>query len=263
MLYSAGPMSRALAAAAIMMMMMILAAALLQASVLQPQQAFGLRRELYDNFEGPPYVLADDDASPNGKWLGMYNGQGSSGTTVTTTTTMTTTVSSGNEVFFQKPKASAFPTETHAALTLTAQEYEDVDIYLKVRTVQQLRQNSPPNPWEVAWVMWRYQDDWHHYYFIFKPNGIELGKKQNDERADGQVFLFTANEPQLAMNRWNIWNIRMVDNHIEEWLKVGLSWKKVVDYYDRNNPIEGPGRVGLYNEDAHVQFDNVYLTRIP
>src|ERR671923_1579560 len=260
MLYSAGPMSRALAAAVIMlMMMMMLAAALLQASVLQQQQAFGLRRELYDNFEGPPYVLADGDVSPNGKWLGMYNGHGSSGTTITT---MTTTVSPGNEVFFQKPKASAFPNETYAALTLTTQEYEDVDIYLKVRTVQQLRQNSPPNPWEVAWVMWRYQDDWHHYYFIFKPNGIELGKKQNDERADEQVFLFTANEPQLAMKRWNIWNIRMVDNHIEVWLKVGWSWKKVVDYYDMNNPIEGAGRVGLYNEDAHVQFDNVYLTRI-
>jgi hypothetical protein len=262
-------MSRALAGAImllllLMMITIMLTAALLQASALQQQQAFGLRRELYDNFEGPPYVLADGDASPNHKWLGMYNGHGSSGTTVTTTTTtMTTTVSSGNEVFFQKPKASAFPTETYAALTLTAQEYEDVDIYLKVRTVQQLRQNSPPNPWEVAWVMWRYQDDWHHYYFIFKPNGIELGKKQNDERADEQVFLFTANEPQLAMNRWNIWNIRMVDNHIEVWLKVGLSWKKAVDYYDTNNPIEGPGRVGLYNEDAHVQFDNVYLTRIP
>ena len=61
-------MSRALAAAIMLMMMMILAAALLQASVLrQQQQAFGLPRELYDNFEGPPYVLADGDASPNGK----------------------------------------------------------------------------------------------------------------------------------------------------------------------------------------------------
>ena len=252
-------MSRALAAIMLlttMMMMIMLAAAALQTSVLQQQQAFGeLRRALYDNFEGPPYVLADGDESPNGKWLDRYNGHGSSGT-------VTTTVS-GNEIFFQKPKASVFPSETHAALTLTAQEYEDVDIYLKVRTVQQLRQNSPPNPWEVAWVMWRYQDDWHHYYFIFKPNGIELGKKQNDERVEEQIFLFTANEPQLAVNRWNIWNIRMVDNHIEVWLKVGLSWKNVVDYYDRNNPIEGPGRVGLYNEDAHVQFDNVYLTRIP
>src|SRR5919109_2721422 len=119
MLYSAGPMSRALAAAGIMlMMMMMLAAALLQASVLQQQQAFGLRRELYDNFEGPPYVLADGDVSPNGKWLGMYNGHGFSGTTITT---MTTTVSPGNEGFFQKPKASAFPNETYAALTLTTQ----------------------------------------------------------------------------------------------------------------------------------------------
>jgi hypothetical protein len=41
------------------------------------------------------------------------------------------------------------------------------------KTDKQLRQNSTPNPWEVAWIMWRYQDDWHHYYFIFKPNGVD------------------------------------------------------------------------------------------
>ena len=110
--------------------------------------------------------------------------------------------------------------------------------------------------------MWRFQDDWHHYYFIFKPNGVELGKKQNENQAEEQIFLYTANEPQLKINEWNTWHIKMSGSHIEIWLKMtDGSWQKVVDYHD-NAPILGPGNVGLYTEDAHVKFDDVYLAPI-
>jgi hypothetical protein len=150
---------------------------------------------LYDNFEGNVYTITDNQTSPNGKWFNKYSGFGASGT-VTITSSLTPPDNS-NTVFYQRPKTSTNPNETHAALTLTTQVHEDVEMHLKVKTNQQLRQNSTPNPWEVAWIMWRYQDDWHHYYFIFKPNGVELGKKQNDNQAEEQIFLYTANEPIL------------------------------------------------------------------
>jgi hypothetical protein len=135
-------------------------------------------------------------------------------------------------------------------------------MHLKVKTNKQLRQNSAPNPWEVAWIMWRYQDDWHHYYFIFKPNGIELGKKHNENQAEEQIFLYTAIEPKLRMDEWNTWYIKMCGNHIEIGLEMAEgSMQKVVDYYD-NMPIEGPGNIGLYTEDAHVQFDDVYIASL-
>jgi hypothetical protein len=219
-----------------------------------------LASDLYDNFEGTPYTISDNQTSPNGKWYSKYNGFGASGTIPVTP--LTTVADNNNTVFYEEPKTSTSPNETHAALTLTTEAYEDVEMQLKVKTNEQLRQNSTPNPWEVAWIMWRFQDDWHHYYFIFKPNGVELGKKQNENQAEEQIFLYTANEPQLKINEWNTWRIKMSGNHIEIWLKVADgSWLTVVDYHD-DTPIVGPGNIGLYTEDAHVQFDDVYITSI-
>ncbi len=216
--------------------------------------------DLYDNFEGPQYTITDNQTSPNGKWFNKYNGFGMSGTV--NITSSTATGNDNNTVFYEKPKTSVRPNETHAALTLTTQTYEDVEIHLKVKTNKQLRQNSTPNPWEVAWIIWRYQDDWHHYYFIFKPNGIELGKKQNENHAEEQIFLYTANEPKLKIDEWNTWHIKMSGNHIEIWLKMADGTvQRVVNYYD-NTRITGPGNIGLYTEDALVQFDDVYIASL-
>ena len=38
----------------------------------------------------------------------------------------------------------------------------------RVRTVRQLREGSPANPWEVAWVVWNYVDPNHFYYLAIK-----------------------------------------------------------------------------------------------
>jgi hypothetical protein len=216
---------------------------------------------LYDNFEGPAYKIRDNQTSPNGKWFSKYNGFGASGT-VNIPSLMATDRDRNNTVFYEEPKTSTSPNETHAALTLTTQAYEEVEMQLKVKTSKQLRQNSTPNPWEVAWIMWRYHDDWHHYYFIFKPTGVELGKKQNENRAEEQIFLYTANEPKLQIDEWTTWYIKMSGNDIEIWLKMAdRSWQKVVNYHD-DAPIVGPGSIGLYTEDAHVQFDDVYIASL-
>ena len=226
-------------------------------TALLPQHSV-LASDLYDNFEGPKYTLTDNQTSPNGKWFNKYNGFGLSGTVTITSLTAT----DNNTVFYEEPKTSTHPNETHAALTLTTQTYEDIEMHLKVKTNKQLRQNSAPNPWEVAWILWRYQDDWHHYYFIFKPNGIELGKKQNENQAEEQIFLYTANEPKLRIDEWNTWYIKMSGNHIEIWLELAdRSMQRVVNYHD-NAQIVGPGNVGLYTEDAHVQFDDVYIVSL-
>ena len=39
------------------------------------------------------------------------------------------------------------------------------------------------------------------------------------------------------------------------------TWQRVVNYND-NAPIVGPGNIGLYTEDAHVQFDDVYISSL-
>ena len=225
---------------------------------------------LYDNFEGDTYTITDNQTSPNGKWFNRYSGFGTSGTVRIISSSSFTPLDNNNNnnnnnnntVFYEKPKTSTNSNETYSALTLTTEAYEDIEIYLKVKTDRQLRENSTPNPWEAAWIMWRYQDDWHHYYFIFKPNGVELGKKQNENQAEEQIFLYTATEPKLKIGEWNTWYIKMSGNHIEIWLKmVDGSWQRVVNYYD-DEPIAGLGKIGLYTEDAYVQFDDVYISSL-
>jgi hypothetical protein len=214
---------------------------------------FAATRTLYDNFDtSVVYTLTDGQTSPNGKWFNKYSGYGSSGTMLSSSAT-------SNEVYYEKPQASKSPDETHSSLTLSTTLYRDLDVYLDVRTKEQLRRGSLPNPWEAAWITWRYQDDWHHYYFIFKPNGIELGKRQNDIHSDSQIFLFTAPDPKMKLEDWNIWHIKMTGNLIEISLKIAGKWQKVVDFADPN-PLTGPGKLGLYTEDAYVQFDNICLT---
>jgi hypothetical protein len=234
---------------------LLLLASLATISLSFQQRAVAL--QLYDDFEGPTYTITDNQTSPNGKWFNKYSGFGTSGTVTIPAVPAT---DNNNTVFYEMPKNSTSPEETHAALTLTTQTYEDFEIYLKVKTLQQLRQNSTPNLWEVAWVMWRFQDDWHHYYFIFKPNGVELGKKQNENQAEEQIFLYTADEPKLNFDEWSAWYIKMSGNHIEIWLELEEygPWQKVVDYHD-DLPIVGPGHIGLYTEDAHVQFDDIHI----
>jgi len=207
---------------------------------------------VYDNFDGMTYNLSDGETSPNGKWVQSWTGKGESETV--------TIHSTGNEVFSAEPKTSASPGETHSSLTLSTKKWQDVEINLKVRTKEQLRQNSDPNSWEAAWVMWRYVDSYHHYYFVIKENGIELGKKDNNRQAEEQVFLHTSDSPRLQLGEWSNWKIKMEGEHIQ----VYVDGNKVADYTDddMSDTLSKPGAVGLYTEDAHAQFDNVRISPV-
>jgi 3-keto-disaccharide hydrolase len=207
---------------------------------------------LYDDFDGSIYNLSDGQISPNGKWLQAWTGYGEAGTT--------TILPSGNVVFYEKPKVSTSSEETHSVLTVSTKKWQNVEIHINVKTILQTRQNAPPNSWESAWVTWRYIDPYHHYYFIFKPNGIELGKKDNDRHADEQIFLYTANFPTLRLDTWSAWTIKMQGNHIQ----VYIDSHKVVDCFDNtmSNTLSQPGAIGLYAEDASAQFDNVYVSSL-
>src|SRR2546428_5155163 len=100
------------------------------------------------------------------------------------------------------PRSTLFPYTTlfrsHASLALTNATFSDQIIELDVRTVEQLRQGTAPNPWEVAWVAFRAANN-SFYYFILKPNGIELGKAIDSATLNKQVFLFTADSPRLKI----------------------------------------------------------------
>jgi len=142
------------------------------------------------------------------------------------------------------------PTDTHAPLIVAGDTaWKDYVYNVKMKTVKQLRPSNP-NPWEVGWILFRYQDAQHFYYFIPKINGIELGKFING----AQTFLYTNDNPKLSLNNWNSYKISVDGSNI----KIYTNGSKIIDYTD-SSPISS-GKIGLYNEDAETLNDNVLVT---
>lgn len=142
--------------------------------------------------------------------------------------------------------------ETHSALVTSPPSAGDQGLSFTATTIQQLRTGSAPNPWEVGWAMFRFRDLENYYWFILKPNGYELGKKQG---SDTQVFLATGTSPRLQLNHSNRIEIRAEGSRI----RVAVDGVPVVDYTDAH-PLPSGGSVGLYEEDARVRFESVQLS---
>ena len=235
-------MYEALAPVALAFTALLLAAA--PYSSAQPQAG-----RLSDGFDSYP-AGQWPEGSTRGNWRVDFSGFGSVGI-------VRPSSSSSNKVHYQEPLAATSPGETHASLVTSAPVFDGVDYTVRVRTVKQLRTGSAPNPWEVAWVVWGYADDRHFYYFVPKPNGVELGKA-HPGYPGGQRFLYTSGSPRAAVGSWHTVRVRQVGNVIDVW----LDGRRVVSGL-RDEP--GPagdayypsGRVGMYNEDARAYFDDV------
>jgi hypothetical protein len=119
-----------------------------------------------------------------------------------------------------------------------------------VTTLDQLRDGSAPNPWEVGWVMFHFRDLANYYWFMVKTNGFELGKKQG---SDTQIFLQTGDLPALTVGQPVKVTVRVRGARIRVWVAGAL----VVDYTD-SNPLPR-GSVGLYEEDSKASFDSLSL----
>ncbi len=225
-----------------------------------PSRATGFTHSLTPNSEScnngnlddtfaSTYNLNDGQISPNGKWQNVYSGFGSTGVEKTF----------GSKVFFLKPRISTTSSETSAALVKSTGAFCDYNLDFDIKTVKQLRQNSPPNPWEAGWIVFRYTDIFHYYWFLLKPNGIEFGKKDCDtcsDPVDGQQFLVTKDNPTLQVGSWQHWTINIVGNHIQ----ISVNGKLVIDFIDQTmSPKLSSGAIAMYSEDAYVRYDNMHL----
>ena len=119
------------------------------------------------------------------------------GSSCTTDTAAHAIVSpNGNAMLFEQPAAAAETDESHASLVVGPAITGDFTLKVSTATTRQLRTGSPPNPWEVAWVLWHYTDNSHFYYFVAKPNGWELGK-EDPAYPGAQRFLATGATPVI------------------------------------------------------------------
>lgn len=188
----------------------------------------------------PTTTLFSDDFSGNlSKWQIVYTGYG--------------TVQIENGQLMMAPKAATQASETHAPLVVAGDTaWKDYIFSVKINTTKQLRTGSTPNPWEVGWVIFRYVDAQNFYYFINKPNGIELGKLV----AGQQKFLYTAGTPKLTIGQWNNYKVTLKGNNI----KITIDGTQVVNFTDTTASSFLNGKIGLYNEDAKVYYDDVVVT---
>ena len=191
-----------------------------------------------DDFAGYPAGETWGEGSVHGIWVVRYHGYGS--------------VRVGcAKVLELAPAQATAAAETHASLVTTRTDHRNGVLDLEARTVRQLRTNGPPNPWETAWVIFRYVDDDSFYYLALKTNGWELGKR-DPAYPGGQRFLDTGANPRVDVGTWTRVRISMAANAFS----VELNGVAVSDAVDGERPILA-GAVGLYTEDAHVQFANV------
>ncbi len=150
------------------------------------------------------------------------------------------------------PAVADDPQRTHAALVVSTNvtTSDCQRLTARVRTTEQLRRNSAPNPWEAAWLVWSYDDNQHFYYLAVKPNGWELGKR-DPAYPGGQRFLATG-EFATPIGQWR--DIRIVQRG--DVLLAWLDGERLVRFQDRERPYRG-GAFGMYTEDAVTDWDRI------
>ena len=195
-----------------------------------------------DNFSSYTQNSCFSDGTIFGPWTTVFAGFGC----------VQVTSSGGQSWLDESPEAATSPSEGHSSLVVGPSFSNPLTFSVNVDTVAQLRQNSPPNPWEVGWVIWHYTDNTHFYYFIAKPNGWELGK-EDPAYTGNQRFLATGSSPTFPIG--NSYNIRITET-AQNTITVYVNNQQITTFTDTQNPYIS-GRIGLYDEEAHVEFKNV------
>ena len=149
------------------------------------------------------------------------------------------------------PAQAASTSVTHSALVTGPVLSAPIVFDVRVFTGAQLRVGDLPNPWEAAWIVWAFTDAAHCYYFLPKPNGWELAKRDPAYRG-GQRILTTGESPKFRVNRW--YDVRVTHRGAE--FMVSVDGQEVTRYVDTERPYR-EGKIALYSEDAAVRFDNV------
>lgn len=195
-----------------------------------------------DNFSSYTQNTCFPDGTSFGPWTTVFAGFGC----------VQVESNAGQSWLDESPEVATSSSESHSSLVVGPAFSNPLTFSVSVNTVAQLRQGSAPNPWEVAWVIWHYTANNSFNYFIAKPNGWELGK----ETPSGQVFLATGSTPAFPIGQW--YKIQISET-TQNTITVYVNNHQITTFTDTQNPYTS-GSIGLYDEDAHVEFKNVAVT---
>lgn len=184
-----------------------------------------------------PSATGWEEGKTYGQWRLVYDGYGA--------------VTGDDRKVIMQPASATSMDRTHACLVVTERATSgDVDFSVTVRTEEHVRDDEP-NPWEVGWVLWNYQDDEHFYALALKPNGWELSK-QDPAYPGNQRFLLTGSVPEFPLHEDHRVRIVQEGDAIAAYANDRLLGR----FTDRESPYVH-GRIGLYTEDARVRFSDL------
>jgi hypothetical protein len=164
---------------------------------------------------------------------------------------------SGNTLSLS-PKASTSPSETHSAFVLsTIPLQQPYRVHFDMTTTKQLRTGSAPNPWEVGWLAFGYNNG-KFKYVILKPNGygVELGEALGN---DVQNFLSTSGYGEYDFPIHQSYTVDLIaQNNV---ITTMVNGKTVLSYaLSAKDQLGLNGNVGFYTEDASVQVSNISVS---
>ena len=163
-----------------------------------------------------------------------------------------------NDLIELQPKAATSNNETHAALVLSDIKVRDFYLKITAKTVEQLRENNTPNPWEVFWIFFNYipaeDNNKDTNYFVLKQNGYELGRAWEETK---QCFLDTGNNPQLILDTEYVYEIKKEGKNVQVW----IDGQRIINFTDNNNEMtDDYGYIGFYSEDAVVNVSGAEIS---
>lgn len=160
-----------------------------------------------------------------------------------------------------KPLAATEQSETHAALVVSTKSYrQPFQLKYTMKTVQQLRTGSAPNPWETGWGVFGYKTDGKFKYTILKPNGygLEIGESLLN---DQQNFLYTSMYGQDFFPIGTNYSVVLTAKNNA--VTVTVNGKKYASYtMSGKDVLSADGRFGFYSEDAEVQISNIIAKQL-
>jgi len=203
------------------------------------ENRFNLTPRLFGNADTTRSCLAE--GTQFGDWHVRYHGYGCVGLESV----------NGRTTLYMAPTQAMHGDATHAPLAVGPEHGDRLTLRASFETLHHMRHVGAPNPWEVAWLVWHFHDDEHFYYFIPKPDGWELGKR-DPAYPGGQRFLATGTERTFPIGR--VYSVTVQQRGTL--MTVFVDGQQVVQFRDAERPYRS-GRVALYSEDAAIRVYDV------
>jgi hypothetical protein len=235
---------------------------------------------VYDSFSTTYDLTQDNQLSTDGKWKLIYTGYNPSNTTQKGKAGVRVPdklpPDNSPRVYYAYPYLYGYTgTGTNATLSLTQTKFKNFDLTFYMRTVKSLR--TVPRNWEVTWVLLRFADHFHHYFYNIKRDGrIEFGRKDNTTNLEEQTFLSTNQSTTFAEGLWIKNRIKAVGNHFTIWVndiqKIDLTDDGTIGSRSQANQqpiaVQPPsaamfdGSIGNYAEDAMGEWSPMTITAL-